>query len=47
MEKYEKEFKNEEKKSNFFSSINSTAVAIDDSGSTYGQIMANQKKNNF
>ena len=44
MEKYEKEFKNEEKKSNFFSSINSTAVAIDDSGSTYGQIMANQKK---
>ena len=44
MEKYEKEFKNEEKKSNFFSSTNSTAVAIDDSGSTCGQIMENQKK---
>ena len=43
MEKYEKEFKSEEKKSNFFSSINSTAVAIDDSGSTYGKIMENQK----
>jgi hypothetical protein len=44
MEKYEKELKIEEKKANFFSSINSTAVAVDVSGSTSGQIMVDQKK---
>ena len=44
MEKYEKELKIEEKKTNFFSSLNSTAVAVYNSGSTYGQIMENQKK---
>ena len=43
MEKYLKELKKEVKKTNFFSSINSTAVAIDVSGSTYGQVMENQK----
>ena len=44
MEKYLKEFKKEEKKTNFFSSINSTAIAIDVSGSTSGEVMENQKK---
>ena len=44
MEKYEKELKIEEKKTNFFSSLSSAAVAVDVSGSTYGQIMENQKK---
>jgi len=47
MEKYLKEFKKEEKKTNFFSSINSTAIAIDVSGSTSGEVMENQKKNYF
>ena len=44
MEKYEKELKIEEKETNFFSSLSSAAVAVDVSGSTYGQIMENQKK---
>ena len=44
MEKYEKELKIEEKETNFCSSLSSAAVAVDVSGSTYGQIMENQKK---
>ena len=44
MEKYIKELKKEEKKTNFFSSVNSTAVAIDVSGSTWGDVIQNQKK---
>ena len=44
MDKYLKEFKKEEKKINFFNELNSTAVAIDVSGSTWGNIMQNQKK---
>ena len=44
MEKYVKELKKEEKKTNFFSSVNSTAVAIDVSGSTWGDVIQNQKK---
>ena len=45
MEKYLKEFKKEEKKTNFFSMSNSTAVAIDVSGSTgWNNAMQNQKK---
>jgi hypothetical protein len=45
MEKYviNKE-KDEEKKSNFFSSPKITAIAIDVSGSTYGIVMKNQKE---
>ena len=45
MEKYLKEFKKEEKNTNFFSMSNSTAVAIDVSGSTgWNNAMQNQKK---
>jgi hypothetical protein len=44
MEKYIKELKKEEKRINFFSSANSTAVAIDVSASTWGDVMKNQKK---
>ena len=44
MEKYIKELKKEEKRTNFFSSANSTAVAIDVSASTWGDVMKNQKK---
>ena len=44
MNKYIKEFKNEEKITNFFNELNLTAVAIDVSGSTFGEIMQNQKK---
>lgn len=44
MNKYIKEFNKEEKKTNFFNSQNLTAVAIDVSGSTSGNIMENQKK---
>ena len=44
MDKYLKEFKKEEKKTNFFNELTSTAVAIDVSGSTWGNIMQNQKK---
>ena len=44
MEKYVKELKKEEKITNFFSSTNSTAIAIDVSGSTSGDVMQNQKK---
>ena len=36
--------KDEEKKSNFFSSPKITAIAIDVSGSTYGTVMKNQKE---
>ena len=45
MDKYLKEFKKEEKKTNFFSTSNSTAVAVDVSGSTgWNNAMQNQKK---
>ena len=44
MEKYIKELKKEEKKTNFFSSSNSTSIAIDVSGSTWGDVIQNQKK---
>ena len=45
MEKYVKEIKKEDKKANFFSSVNPTAVAIDINGSTWDDVIQNQKNN--
>ena len=43
MDKYINKETKEEKKTNFFSSSNNTSIAVDNSGSTYGNIMNNQK----
>ena len=44
MQKYISKLNLEKKKSNFFSSTNETSIAIDDSGSTEGEIMETQKE---
>ena len=44
MKKYIKSPLNEEKKTNFFSSVDLLSIAIDSSGSTSGSIMDNQKE---
>ena len=44
MKNYVSEPKNEEIKSNFFSSSDLTSIAVDVSGSTWGDIMKNQKE---
>ena len=44
MDKYINKETKEEKKIHFFSSSNNTSIAVDNSGSTYGNIMDNQKK---
>ncbi len=44
MQKYLSKFSSEQNKSNFFSSLDKTSLAIDDSGSTEGEIMETQKK---
>ena len=44
MDKYITKETKEEKNINFFSSSNIVSIAVDNSGSTYGKIMDNQKK---
>ena len=44
MQKYLSKLSSEQNKSNFFSSLDKTSLAIDDSGSTEGEIMETQKE---
>ena len=44
MDKYINKETKEEKKTNFFFSSDLVSIAVDNSGSTYGKVMDNQKK---